>query len=96
MQRIKPFGVLDRQLARHEWLAGAEYSIADMASYPWAVPHEKQGIDLADYPQVARWHAAMAARPAVQRAYDRAEGVNPRVLTVDDEAKKHLFGQGRR
>lgn len=67
-----------------------------MASYPWAVPHEKQGIDLADYPQVARWHAAMAARPAVQRAYDRAEGVNPRVLTVDDEAKKHLFGQGRR
>ncbi|ACO73575.1 glutathione S-transferase N-terminal domain-containing protein [Laribacter hongkongensis] len=90
------YGVLDRQLARHEWLAGAEYSIADMASYPWAVPHEKQGIDLADYPQVARWHAAMAARPAVQRAYDRAEGVNPRVSTVDDEAKKHLFGQGRR
>ena len=90
------YGVLDRQLARHEWLAGAEYSIADMASYPWAVPHEKQGIDLADYPQVARWYAAMAARPAVQRAYARAEGVNPRVSTVDDEAKKHLFGQERR
>ena len=60
------YGVLDRHLGEAAYLAG-EYSIADMATYPWVARHEWQKIDLADYPSVRRWHAAIGARPAVQR-----------------------------
>ncbi|HET7775381.1 MAG TPA: glutathione S-transferase N-terminal domain-containing protein [Azospira sp.] len=58
------YGVLDKRLGEAEYLAG-DYSIADMATYPWVSRHEWQGIDLAAYPQVARWAAALGARPAV-------------------------------
>ena len=60
------YGVLDRRLGEAEYLAG-EYSIADIATYPWVARHEWQKIDLADYPNVARWFQAIGARPAVQR-----------------------------
>jgi len=60
------YGVLDGQLGRQEYLAG-DYSIADMATYPWVMRHEWQGIDLAQYPHVARWAAAVGQRPAVIR-----------------------------
>ena len=60
------YGVMDRQLAQHEWLAG-EYSIADMACYPWIIPHERQGQRLEDFPSLHRWFLAMGARPGVQR-----------------------------
>jgi len=60
------YGVLDRALAGRDWIAG-EYSIADMACYPWIVPHERQGQALDDFPNVKRWFAAMTARPGVQR-----------------------------
>ena len=60
------YGVLDRRLSEAPYLA-VEYSIADMATYPWVARHEWQKIDLADYPNVQRWHAAIGARPAVQR-----------------------------
>jgi GST-like protein len=60
------YGVLDQRLGEAEYLAGA-YSIADIASYPWIARYEWQGIDLADYANVARWFAAIKARPAVQR-----------------------------
>jgi len=60
------YGVLDRRLSEVPYLA-VEYSIADMATYPWVARHEWQKIDLADYPSVRRWHAAIGARPAVQR-----------------------------
>jgi len=59
------FGVLDGQLARHEYLAG-DYSIADMATYPWVAIHEWSGIDITPFPHLTRWLAAIAARPAVQ------------------------------
>ena len=61
------YGVLDERLGESPWLGGPEYSIADMATYPWCAVHEKQGIDLAVYPNVARWLAAMNERPAVAR-----------------------------
>lgn len=70
------YGVLDRRLAQEEYVGG-DYSIADMAVYSWAASHERHTIDLADYPQVARWFAAIAARPAVQRAFARAADINP-------------------
>jgi GSH-dependent disulfide-bond oxidoreductase len=60
------YGVLDRALTGNEWLAG-EYSIADMACYPWIVPYERQGQRLEEFPEVKRWYDAMTARPAVQR-----------------------------
>src|SRR3546814_17596071 len=77
------YGVLDKQLADREFIAG-DYSIADMASYPWIVPHEKQGQKLEDFPNLKRWFDTIAARPAVQRAYAKAHAINT-APTVDDE-----------
>lgn len=85
------YGVLDRQLAQHEFVAG-DYSIADMACYPWIVPYERQGQNLDDFPHVKRWFHAMAARPAVIRAYEKGEGLR-KEATMTDEEKKVLFGQ---
>jgi GST-like protein len=65
------YGVLDRRLATREFLAGA-YSIADMAAYPWVVPHEAQGQNLSDFPHVKRWFETIKARPATIRAYELA------------------------
>jgi len=62
------YGVLNRRLADREFVAGA-YSIADMAAYPWVVPHEAQGQNLADFPHLARWFEAITRRPATVRAY---------------------------
>lgn len=62
-------GVMDARLREHEWLAGADYSIADMASYPWIGPYETRPVDYDAFPHLQRWHQAIAARPATQRAY---------------------------
>jgi GST-like protein len=85
------YGVLDKRLALHEFIAD-DYSIADMAAYPWIVPYERQGQKLEDFPHLKRWFEAMRDRPAVQRAYARAKEINT-TPTVNDEAKKILFGQ---
>ena len=61
------YRVLDKRLGESEFLAGGNYSIADIASYPWVARHDWQGISLADHANVARWFTAIAARPAVQR-----------------------------
>lgn len=61
------YGVLDRQLARQEWLAAGEYTIADMITYPWVARHEWHKTDLNDFPGVKRWYDAMSARPAVRK-----------------------------
>ena len=63
------YGVMNRRLADRPFLAG-EYSIADMASYPWVVLHEAQGQKIGDFPNLKRWLDTIAARPAVQRAYE--------------------------
>jgi len=88
------YGVLDDQLKVSAHVAG-DYSVADMAIYPWVVPHEKQGISLADFPQVRRWFEQLGQRPAVVEAYRKANEINS-AKTVDDKAKAILFGQGRR
>ena len=62
-------GVLDKRLAGRAFITGDDYGIADMASYPWIGVYDKAPIDMAPYPNVQRWHAAIAARPATQRAY---------------------------
>lgn len=88
------YGVLDTQLSDREFIAG-EYSIADMAAYPWTVPYERQQINLDEFPNVKRWFAAIRSRPAVQRAYAKADEIST-ANTMTDEAKAILFGQGRR
>jgi GSH-dependent disulfide-bond oxidoreductase len=65
------YGVLDQRLSDREFVAG-NYSIADIAAYPWIVPHERQEQNLADFPNLQRWFAAIQARPATIRAYERA------------------------
>lgn len=70
------YGVLDRRLAETEYLAG-EYSIADIATWPWIARYEWQGIDWADYPNLRRWYLRIAERPAVRRGYDVPKPTTP-------------------
>ena len=86
------YAVLNKQLADgREYIAG-EYSIADMACYPWIVPHEKQRQNLADFAHLARWIERIQQRPATERAYARAAQINSQPV-VDEAAKRILFGQ---
>jgi GST-like protein len=86
------YGVLDRRLEGRAFIVD-DYSIADMACYPWIVPHERQGQRLEDFPNVKRWFDAIAARPATQRAYARGAALRPEGRTMSEEEKKVLFGQ---
>jgi len=87
------YGVLDTQLKDHEYIAG-DYSIADMACYPWIVPYKTQQQNLSDFPYLKRWFEVIQVRPAVERAYAIAESMRTEP-TMTDEAKAILFGQGR-
>lgn len=84
------YRVLDKQLAQAKYVAG-DYSIADMAIFPWIVPYERQGQNLADYPNLKRWFDTINERPAVQRglALLREQRVNP---NMDEKAREILFG----
>ena len=85
------YGVLNRRLADRAFVAG-DYSIADMASYPWVVPYERQGQKLEDFPHLHRWFEAIKARPATVEAYDKGAALS-RPAGFTDEQKKVLFGQ---
>lgn len=85
------YAVLNRQLADREFIAG-DYSIADMACYPWIVPHERQRQNLADFPHLQRWFEAIRTRPATERAYARAAEINT-ARVVTEESRRLLFGQ---
>jgi len=88
------YGVLDRQLAGGEFVAGGSYSIADIACYPWIVPHEAHGQNLDDFPNLKRWFHAVAARPATQRAYEGAKPSYSREAgQISAEERAILFGQ---
>jgi len=83
------YRVLDHQLSQTPYIAG-DYSIADMAIFPWIVPYKNQGQDLEDYPNLKRWFEAIHDRPAVQRGL--AVLSDRKVSQMDDDAKKTLFG----
>lgn len=90
------YGVLNKHLADREFIADS-YSIADMASYPWIVSHERQKQDLNDFPHLKRWFEAIAARPATQRAYALIPTVNPDQGKPRTQAeRKILFHQDAR
>ena len=84
------YGVLDRRLADRAFIAG-DYSIADMASYPWVHRLSGDTPALDDYPNVKRWHDTIAARPATVRAYEKGAAVNT-TPTITEESKKLLLG----
>ncbi len=81
------YGVMERQLSKHRYLAG-EYSIADIACWPWVVPHERQGQNLDDFPNLKRWFEAIRERPGVQRGFALGHETQ-----MDRESYKFLYGQ---
>ena len=87
------YGVLDKQLQSHKWIAGNSYSIADMAIFPWLRSWQNQGIDWADYPQLKAWFDRIAERPAVQKAVQVL--ADARKPLVDDKARQALFGSAQ-
>ena len=84
------YGVIDKQLGKSAYIAGKNYTIADMAIFPWTRSAKIQGIDLADYPNVKRWFEAIDARPAVKRAVQVL--ADRRKPLIDDKARAALFG----
>jgi GST-like protein len=89
------YGVIDPRLAEVPFIAGDEYTIADMAIFPWLRSHENQGQTLDDYPNLKRWYEGIEQRPAVRRGLDVGKELR-RTLdrNMDDETRKTLFGSG--
>ena len=90
------YGVLNKRLAEREFICGKQYTIADMASYPWIL-WERQSQNPADFPHLARWHATIKARPATPRAYAKAKEANPEQTpsVSDEQSRRILFGQDK-
>ena len=84
------YGVMDRQLSTHKFIAGSQYSIADMAIFPWLRSWQNQGIDWADFPHLKKWFDLIAARPAVMRGVEVLASLR-KPLTGDKE-REMLFG----
>jgi GST-like protein len=84
------YGVMDKQLATHRYIAGDEYTIADIAIFPWLRSWQNQGIDWADYPRLKKWFDEIGARPAVMRGVQVL--ADQRKPLVDDRARENMFG----
>jgi GSH-dependent disulfide-bond oxidoreductase len=87
------YAVFDRQLRGRQYIVD-DYSIADIACYPWVQP-ERQRQNIDDFPELKRWTAAIAARPATQRAYALAKTINVKPAVSDEESRRILYGQGK-
>ena len=90
------YGVMDRRLSEVEHFVGEEYSIVDMTVYPWVASHDKQGQDLGDFPDLARWYESVGSRPAVRRAMKVGEELRRPIEDLDEESRDVLFGIRRR
>lgn len=86
------YSVLNKQLSGREFVAGNAYSIADVASYPWIVPHQTQHQNLDDFPNLKRWFEMIQARPATIRAYAKAEEFKQQAIGIE-ESRALLFNQ---
>src|ERR1700726_4947393 len=86
------YGVLNKRLADRAFVAG-DYSIADMAAYPWIVPYKRQGQNLEDFPPLKRWFEAIQQRAATVRAYEKAKSINTQQGITTEEQRRILFGQ---
>jgi GSH-dependent disulfide-bond oxidoreductase len=85
------YGVLNKRLADREFIAG-DYSIADIAAYPWIVPYESQNQKLEDFPNLKRWFETIKARSATIRAYEKAEAFKNQALDIE-KSRDLLFNQ---
>ena len=89
------YAVLDKRLRKRNFILGKQYTIADMASYPWVIP-DRQGQSFDDFPDLKRWKESIRARPATVRAYEKAKEINPKPAAArTEEERKILFGQDR-
>ncbi|MBK4734350.1 glutathione binding-like protein [Noviherbaspirillum pedocola] len=84
------YGVIDRQVAKEGYLAGSEYTIADIATWPWLRSWQNQGVDINEFPELKRWFEAIEARPAVQRGVQVL--ADRRKPITDDKSREMLFG----
>ena len=91
-EAMRLYGVLDAQLGRHAYVAGAEYSIADMAIFPWVRTYKRQEIDLDQFPNVQRWYQELKQRPGIQRGLDLGKEAVSRNPQDNAEARRVLFG----
>jgi len=89
------YEVLEARLANSAYLGGPDYTIADVATFPWTANHKMQGISLEDNPNLARWYNAIAARPAMARALKKIEAIKSSRETASDDDKDRFFGRGR-
>jgi GST-like protein len=90
------YGVMDSRLSEVEYFVDDDYSIVDMAIYPWVASHKKQGQKIEDFPNLGRWYEAMGKRPAVRRAMEVGEELRRPIEDLDEEARDVLFGGRRR
>jgi GST-like protein len=84
------YGVMERQLAKHPYIAGADYSIADIAIFPWLRSWQNQGIDWSDYPRLKTWFDTLSERPAVKRGVEVLTALRKPI--TDEKAREVLFG----
>jgi GST-like protein len=92
-EALRLLSVLDKRLEGREFICGKDYTIADMACYPWISPYSKAPLDLSQFANVQRWQAAIRARPATARAYAQGD-FRTSPAEMSEETRKILFGQG--
>ncbi len=93
-ESLRLYGVLDRRLEGREYICG-DYSIADMACWPWVITYKKQEIDLAQFPNVRRWYDLLKTRPGLRRGYQVGQEFGRPAGKWDEEARKHLMAHTR-
>ncbi|MEE8396519.1 MAG: glutathione S-transferase N-terminal domain-containing protein [bacterium] len=91
-ETLRLYAVLDQRLAGREHICG-DYSIADMACWPWIITYKRQGVDLSKYPNLRRWYDALKQRPGLRRGYDVGKEFGKPTGHWDEEARKHLTGK---
>lgn len=89
---LRLFGVMDRRLARYDYLAGEQYSVADIACFPWVQTYKRQEIDLADFPHVQRWYETLKQREGLRRGMALGRDRINRNPQDDAQARRTLFG----
>jgi GST-like protein len=87
------YGVLDRRLESRSWISGDALSIADIACYPWIVPHRGHGQTIGTHANLRRWFETLAERAATKRVYDGVEDVYARPSALSEAARRRLFEQ---
>ncbi|MGC1777731.1 MAG: glutathione S-transferase N-terminal domain-containing protein [Xanthobacteraceae bacterium] len=89
------YGVMEKRLAHAPYLAGSEYSIADVATFPWTRNHDAQGVKWEDHPNLARWFKSIDERPAVKAALAKVGAIKSNRDTANDDQRDRFFNRGR-